>query len=290
MPSSTIAKVPPFWFRAVVVSPNTSRAEPLKARLTAYVVPFCGMPYDADFSSVPSISDLDSRNFSPSSLQAIRGSLGSSATGAAACPLGGQLNSAYLRSHSSPGFCAQAIGSLTEAPLAVGWGACDAAGAEGWVVGSALGEASTNGAGRGLGVAWLACGVFFLLGLALPEGEAWPDGLADSEGCAAGVPGCGWPATIRNRSWAVRLTESTRLEAFSPGISTMMLRLPWVVTSASATPCPLTRWSTMSAAWLSLVWVTSLSPLVMAESVIRVPPSRSRPSRGFQVWPRAASP
>ena len=87
----------------------------------------------------------------------------------------------------------------------------------------------------------------------------------------------------------MRLTASTRFEAFLPGISTMMLRLPWVVTSASETPLPLTRASTMLAACFSLVWVTA-PPESIAESVIRVPPSRSSPRRGFVVWPRAARP
>ena len=37
-----------------------------------------------------------------------------------------------------------------------------------------------------------------------------------------------------------------------PGTSTTMMLLPWVLTSASATPTPLTRWLMMSAASLSL--------------------------------------
>ncbi len=150
---------------------------------------------------------------------------------------------------------------------------------------------STNGAGRESGVAlptW-GCLVFFAPGFfefALPDGLA--DGLGWSE-ALGGVPGCGCPATSRKRSCAVRLTAFTRSDRFSPGISTMMLRTPWVDTSASETPLPLTRASTMLAACLSLVSVTA-SPSEIADSVIRVPPSRSRPSRGFQVPPSAASP
>ncbi len=142
---------------------------------------------------------------------------------------------------------------------------------------------SANGAGRGFGVALPTSGrLAFFLEPALPDGLA--DGLdwSDALGCASGVPGCGWPATSRNLSCAVRLTEFTRSERFSPGISTMMLRFPCVDTSASETPLPFTRASTMPAACLSLVGVTA-SPLSIADRVIRVPPSRSRPSRGFQV-------
>ena len=59
-------------------------------------------------------------------------------------------------------------------------------------------------------------------------------------------------ATSRKRSCAVRLTVSTRSLRFLPGISTMMFLLPWVETSASATPLPLTRWSMIEAASLRL--------------------------------------
>ncbi len=88
------------------------------------------------------------------------------------------------------------------------------------------------------------------------DGDALLEGLGGlallrRRGCRAAAV----PATMRKRSCAVRLTASTRLEAFLPGISTMMLRLPWVETSASETPLPLTRASTMPAACLSLVGV-----------------------------------
>ena len=247
-------------------------------------------------SSVPSISAAESRNFWPLSSQVISGSSGWSAIGLSSLAFG-QVNLANFFSHCTPGSCDHASGWSTGAPLALIWGCvacCDGTAAEGaGVAGAAgVGVGSAKGAGLGLGVAWLAFGVFevaLLEGLALDEGLDFEDGVGDADWLAAGVPGWGAPATSRNRSWAVRWTASTRLEAFLPGISTMMLRLPEVETSASETPLPLTRRSTMLAACFSLVGVTA-SPDSRADSVIRVPPSRSSPSRGFQDSPRAASP
>src|SRR3954453_14214244 len=66
-----------------------------------------------------------------------------------------------------------------------------------------------------------------------------------------------------------------------------MLLPPWVPTSASATPLPLTRWSMIPRA-SSRFWGVTFSPLaVLAASVIRVPPCRSSPSLGFHTAPRA---
>ena len=59
-----------------------------------------------------------------------------------------------------------------------------------------------------------------------------------------------------------------------------MLVLPCVVISASATPLPLTRARTMSTAWRMLSGVGSLPSGVLADSVMLVPPRKSRPSRG----------
>ena len=84
-----------------------------------------------------------------------------------------------------------------------------------------------------------------------PTGSARPShcrtlsGAAD--GAAAPRPLC---ATTRNRSWACRSTVSTRSRRLFPGISTTTYWLPSVVTSASATPVPLTRWLMMLAASL----------------------------------------
>src|SRR3954452_2478678 len=231
---------------------------------------------------------FDSRNFWPLSSHVISGWVGLSAPGAAVLPFSGHSKAANFFSHSSPGFCAQATGLVTGAPLAVVVGACEAGGVEG-VTGDGLvvARGAANGAGRGFCEAGLA--LFLLVGFfdGVADGDAFSDGLGDALGEAAGRPGCGEPATMRKRSWAVRLTESTRLEAFLPGISTMMLRSPEVETSDSETPLPLARASTMAAACLSFVGVT---PFSTADSVIRVPPSRSSPRRGFQVCPSAASP
>src|SRR3954447_10517128 len=132
----------------------------------------------------------------------------------------------------------------------------------------------------------------------LPEGllDGSLDG-SDSDGLALGScvgaaplpqgPGF-WllHATVRNRSCAVRVAVSTRELDVSPGTSTTMIWLPWVVTSASETPEPLTRSSMMLAASLRL----SFDGLPSAIIVIRVPPLRSSPSAGFQVPAMATSP
>ena len=93
-----------------------------------------------------------------------------------------------------------------------------------------------------------------------PTGGRW--GLSGASGSSAvgsalGVSGfCGvcapvphgeksLHATSRKRSWAWRLTTSSSSPALSPGTSTTIWLPPWVVTSASATPWPLTRWSMM---------------------------------------------
>ena len=200
---------------------------------------------------------LDSRNFWPLSSQVISGWSGLSATGAAVLPFAGQLNAANFCSHSSPGFCAQATGSLTEAPLAVVCGACEAAGVGGrdGLAGLGLGVAcgaANGGRARVLARRAWRSSCWWPSSTAWPTATPCPTGSVDALGEGGGLPGCGWPATIRNRSWAVRLTASTRLEAFLPGISTMMLRSPWVETSASETPLPLTRASTMSRGLLEL--------------------------------------
>ncbi len=143
----------------------------------------------------------------------------------------------------------------------------------------------------------------------LPLSLAWADGVSEACGCTGTVaPSAGalapgtdgevvavahgpgtWlvHATVRNRSCACRFTRSTSSLSVLPGTSTTMYLLPCVVTSASETPLALTRWSMMSAASVRLSLVTSLPEAV---SVIRVPPSRSSPSAGFQVPPMATRP
>src|SRR4051812_49353677 len=72
----------------------------------------------------------------------------------------------------------------------------------------------------------------------------------------------------------------------SPGTSTTMYWLPWVVTSASLKPVALTRLSMMEAASSRFSWLG----LPLAVRVIRVPPWRSSPRAGFQVPPMATRP
>ena len=153
----------------------------------------------------------------------------------------------------------------------------------------AFGVSPVRAPGRGFGVAVplvvdlpLGLAVAFLLGV--PLGDAVPEG--DAEGLGCGCPDCGEPAaTSRKRSWAVRLTASIRSLRCLPGISTTMFLLPWVLTSDSETPLPLTRSSMIEEASFSWVW----EGVFEAVSVIRVPPSRSRPSCGLQSLPRAAA-
>src|SRR4051794_19199062 len=66
-----------------------------------------------------------------------------------------------------------------------------------------------------------------------------------------------------------------------------MLLLPWVETSDSATPEAFTRLSMIPAASLSFSGVTASPVVVEAVSVIAVPPWRSRPNAGFQVFDTA---
>ncbi len=127
------------------------------------------------------------------------------------------------------------------------------------------------------------------LGLVVACGDALPDGagLAVPDGAALGV-GAGAAAaplpsvalrTLRKRSSAA-LPTSVR-SRFWPGREMTMLRLPSVTTSASATPYALTRLSMIWRASSRLPAVGGLpSTVFVASSVSRVPPTRSRPSRG----------
>src|SRR4051794_6002795 len=157
LPSSTIAKSPPLLTSLRLMSAKVLRAPPLSLRSTAHAVEFCGMPAEAELREVPSMTALESRNFSPASLQVISGSFGLSTTGGASLPLGGHANAWYFASHWSPGLSAQASGSLTDAPLlvVVGTGAAVGVGAvSGDAVGVGVGvESAKCGATRGLGVA-----------------------------------------------------------------------------------------------------------------------------------------
>ncbi len=135
-------------------------------------------------------------------------------------------------------------------------------------------EAATRSATRRGDVA-VARGLFDVLRACRPSGtpggpSGWSWTLPDAffEGCADGcadgwarrlrLPGpAAWArvpwrtgrgcwlvqATVRNRSCAWRFDGLDEVAAVSPGISTTMMLPPWVVTSASVTPEPLTRWS-----------------------------------------------
>ena len=119
-----------------------------------------------------------------------------------------------------------------------------------------------------------------------PAPGAWVgDAPDDGTGVCGVVDGATW-ATSRKRRRACRSTVCTRLSLVLPGTWTTISLLPCVVTSASETPEPLTRSLMMLAAWLRL----SLLTFPEAVSVICVPPSRSRPSAGFQVPIRATRP
>src|SRR4051794_29056145 len=123
------------------------------------------------------------------------------------------------------------------------------------------------------------------LGVAAADGEVTPGAAPDAaEPEPQGAEES--HATMRKRSCAWRCTVSTSSWLFLPGISTTIRLLPWVVTLASATPEPLTRWSMMPRASSRF----SLLGLPSAISVIRVPPCRSSPSSGFQLPPRATRP
>src|SRR5690349_7066164 len=98
---------------------NTPTALPFRDRLTAQPSWPCGIPAEALFREVPSMTDLDSRYlilFVGS--QVISGWSGLSVTGVVS-PVAGHLNAANFASHSVPGSAAHLSGSLIDAPLVV---------------------------------------------------------------------------------------------------------------------------------------------------------------------------
>ncbi len=76
----------------------------------------------------------------------------------------------------------------------------------------------------------------------MPEGVA--EGFAVGVG-VIGTPGCRLAGDDPEPQLRGALDRVDEVLAFLPGISTTMFLLPCVVTSASATPLPLTRWSMM---------------------------------------------
>ncbi len=146
---------------------------------------------------------------------------------------------------------------------------------------------------------------------ALPAGEAgldgWivgcfdgavdglPDGVADGlllgvvVGVAVGV-GVGVPACRGVHDPEVAAARSDRpggpgSPGWHPGRPRRCGSEPEVVISASPIPAPFTRWEMMFFASFSFSAVTAPPPpTAVAVSVMVVPPRRSRPSFGFQVW------
>lgn len=112
-------------------------------------------------------------------------------------------------------------------------------------------------------------------------GEAVEEPLADGLGEAAPLPVASCARTGRKYSLAVVPTWSrASLELVPLGMFTMMLRSPWVCTSASETPRPLTRRFMMSTAVFMLALLSADPWSAFASSVMLVPPARSMPRRG----------
>lgn len=124
-----------------------------------------------------------------------------------------------------------------------------------------------------------------------PLGEAPGDSLEEvlGEALAAG-PLASVARTGRKYSFAVVPTCSrASLELVPLGMLTMMLSFPWVCTSASETPRPLTRRFMISTAVSMLALLIADPWSAFAFSVMLVPPARSMPRRGV-VCPEANIP
>src|SRR5262245_15076654 len=151
------------------------------------------------------------------------------------------------------------------------------------------GNAAADGVGdgaAGLGEAGAAA-----LGLLDGDADALADGVAPGDGVAGPLgDGVGFgtlalvsgvdESTLRNRSSAVAVRALSWSGLASPGTLTTMLRSPWVTTSASATPLPLTRSEMIRLACSSFAPSGAPPPGTVADSVMLVPPCRSRPSFG----------
>ena len=136
-----------------------------------------------------------------------------------------------------------------------------------------------------------------MLGAGLLEpapGARVAPGLAVAAGFAPGLGGaglcgvCGIPtgiasSTSRKRSAAVLVTLSM-LWRLPPGTLTTIWS-PWVTTSASETPAPLTRWPMISTAVSSWVWLGRFPLSPWGVRMTLAPPRRSRPSFGFRAAP-----
>src|SRR3954453_6030576 len=100
----------------------------------------------------------------------------------------------------------------------------------------------------------------------------------------AGAAASGPWMTGRKRSCAV-VPSWRACSPLSPGTEMMMFELPWVITSAPATPRPFTRCSMIWRASSRSAWDGALPVGVFAVSVTVVPPRRSSPSSGVRELP-----
>ncbi len=148
------------------------------------------------------------------------------------------------------------------------------------VVGAAAGAlvAPAVGAAEAVGV---GVGAVVALGVGWADPEAPGLGVADAVGVGAAAGRSGAVAsTVRNRSWAGVPTCSTT-SSFAAATLMTMWESPSVITSGSATPAPLTRFSMIRRACSSWSALGAWQSGVRAIRVIVVPPTRSRPSLGF---------
>ena len=138
---------------------------------------------------------------------------------------------------------------------------CSSGAALGSVPGSALGSAP----GCALGWGWGS------------KGPGWPEGA-----CSGSAKPTPLSRTGRKVSSADCRTRSRVSSSGCPGRPTRMLLAPCLVTSASVTPVPLTRWRMISTAWsIDSGGMSSVSSAAGVR-MICVPPSRSSARFGVQ--------
>ena len=193
----------------------------------------------------------------------------------AAASASGQVALLYFSTHAGLGLCRpreRVVDRRTRRLVGLGGG-------------GRLGGGAGCGAGRLGRGGLLAWSFLSALGLSRPwgrRGSAWSRRAGCRRCGVAAAQGPGfWRAARHQAEPQLRLALDDVHEALvgvSPGISTTMFVLPWVVTSASATPEPLTRLLMIFAASLSWLCGTLSSA---ARSVIRCPPWRSSPREGF---------
>ena len=283
-----------------------------KVRLTTHCTWFCGMPASAFLSWVPSISDggeqqlvavlvagdqrlrldvVDRRG----GLLARRGRCRRRTSAATSCPGCPSTSAAGRPAHPSGRACGAAAGRPS------------ADGAAAAATPSRTATSTASSCRRATPPATTArgpSGVARRRRLRAVDGRLGPaEALGDAARRRGAARGRRWAsrtaaagpeptaATSRKRSCAVCLTVSTRSLRFSPGISTTMLRPPWVDDLGLGDTVPLTRWSMIPRASSRLRRRELLTVgRCCASRVIRVPPCRSRPSLGFHSPPSATPP